>query len=70
MTTSAADLCRQMLAYGLGRTLLPSDDDLIEEMRRRLAASSFRFNTLLETIVASPQFLNRRGASTLTTRGP
>jgi hypothetical protein len=55
------NLCRQLVAYGLGRTLLPSDDGLIEDMRVRLAASEHRFSTLVEAIVLSPQFLNRRG---------
>ena len=30
------NLCRKLLAFGLGRTLLPGDDELIEKMRRRL----------------------------------
>jgi hypothetical protein len=55
------NLCRKMLAYALGRTLLPSDDDLILQMRQSLSASDYRFSTLIDTIVTSPQFLNRRG---------
>ena len=31
-------LCRQLLAYGLGRTLLPSDDKTLVVMRARLAS--------------------------------
>jgi hypothetical protein len=31
-------------------------------MESRLAANGYRFNTLVETIVASPQFRNKRGA--------
>ena len=38
------NLCRKFLAYALGRTLLPSDDDLILEMRRKLAANDYRFS--------------------------
>jgi len=54
------NLCRKMLAYALGRTLLLSDDVTIELMRAKLAANGYRFSSLLETIVASPQFLTRR----------
>src|SRR6185312_3900324 len=32
------NLCRKLLAYALGRSLLPSDDDTIDAMRTRLAA--------------------------------
>jgi hypothetical protein len=41
--------------------LLPGDDDLVDEMRRRLAGNDYRFSTLIETIISSPQFLKRRG---------
>jgi hypothetical protein len=58
-------LCRQLLAYGLGRTLIISDDSTIREMRAKLAANGYRFNTLLENIVTSPQFLNKRGQDNL-----
>jgi Protein of unknown function (DUF1592)/Protein of unknown function (DUF1588)/Protein of unknown function (DUF1587)/Protein of unknown function (DUF1585)/Protein of unknown function (DUF1595)/Planctomycete cytochrome C len=57
----ADNLCRKLLAYALGRTLLASDDELVEEMRRKLAANGYRFGTLVESIVKSTQFLNRRG---------
>jgi len=53
-------LCRQLLAYGLGRTLLPSDDELLTSMRSRLEANGYRFGELVESIVTSPQFRNRR----------
>jgi mono/diheme cytochrome c family protein len=55
------NLCRKLVSYGLGRTLLPSDDRLVEDMRRRLAAEENRFGALVETIVTSPQFLTKRG---------
>jgi hypothetical protein len=54
------NLCRKMLAYALGRTLLLSDDVTIDNMRARLAANGHRFSNLVETIVTSPQFLTRR----------
>jgi hypothetical protein len=54
------NLCRKLLAYGLGRTLQPSDDETVAAMRSRLAANEYRFNTLVEVIVTSPQFRNKR----------
>ena len=54
------NLCRKLLAYALGRTLIPSDDATIEAMRTRLDADGGRFGALVETIVTSPQFRNKR----------
>jgi hypothetical protein len=55
------NLCRKLLSYALGRTLVLSDDPTIEQMRAKLAASDYRFDTLVEGIITTPQFLNRRG---------
>ena len=55
------NLCRKLLAYALGRSLLPSDDATVDAMRTKLAANGYRFGTLVETIVTSPQFLHARG---------
>ena len=57
------NLCRKLLSYALGRTLLPSDDKLVGEMRARLDAEDYRFGRLVETIVTSPQFLTKRGSA-------
>ena len=57
------NLCRKLLSYALGRTLLPSDDALIGQMRQKLAANDYRFGSLIETIVTSPQFLTKRGSA-------
>jgi len=54
------NLCRKMLAYALGRSLILSDDPLVDKMRATLAAHQYRFDTLVESIVTSPQFLNGR----------
>ena len=59
------NLCRKLLAYALGRSLLPSDDETIEIMHTRLAADGDRFGSLVESIVTSPQFRNRRVDSQL-----
>ena len=55
-----------MLAYGLGRTLLISDDETIRTMRDRLAADGYRFDNLIEVIVTSPQFLRKRANTEVT----
>jgi hypothetical protein len=59
------NLCRKLLAYALGRSLMLSDDSTIKAMRAKLAASGFRFDTLVESVVTSPQFLTKRGREAL-----
>ena len=59
-TNFVDNLCRKLLAYALGRSLLLSDEPLVAEMRQKLAADDYRFGALVETIVTSPQFLNKR----------
>jgi hypothetical protein len=54
------NLCRKLLAFALGRSLLLSDEPAIERMQTKLAAAGYRFAPLVETIVTSPQFLNKR----------
>jgi hypothetical protein len=55
-----SNLSRKLTSYALGRSLQPSDDLLLQRMQQRLAAGGYRFGTLVETIVTSPQFRNRR----------
>ena len=55
------NLCRKLLTYALGRSLLPSDTGTIDMMRSRLVADKYAFGGMIEVIVTSPQFLNRRG---------
>jgi hypothetical protein len=54
------NLCRKLLSFGLGRTLLLSDDLLVDAMQQKLQDNDYKFSSLIETIVLSPQFLNRR----------
>ena len=56
------NFCRKLLSYALGRTLILSDDLLIEEMKSALKKGDRRFSTLISTIITSPQFLNSRGS--------
>jgi len=53
--------CRKLLSYALGRTLIVSDDLLLDEMKTNLEEDDNRFISLIETIVTSPPFLNQRG---------
>ncbi|TWU46951.1 DUF1592 domain-containing protein [Rubripirellula reticaptiva] len=54
------NLCRKLLAFGLGRTLQLSDEMTIEMMKDRLAANDYRISSMMEVIVTSPAFLNKR----------
>jgi hypothetical protein len=56
----------KLLAYALGRSLALSDDLLIQETGSKLADDGYRLETVVESIVTSRQFLNRRGREQLT----
>jgi hypothetical protein len=51
------NVARKVLAYGLGRSVMLSDELLVNKMR----AGGLRWSRLIETLVSSPQFLNKRG---------
>jgi hypothetical protein len=55
------NLCGKLLSYALGRTLRRSDQGTLDAMRRKLAADGYAFGSLVEAIVTSPQFRNKRG---------
>ena len=63
------NLCGKLLAYALGRSLILSDEPLIQDMHGRLAAGGYRFETAIESIVTSRQFLNKRGREHLAAEG-
>ena len=54
------NLSRRLLSYALGRGVEPSDGTLLAKMRAHPATHGARFSSLVETIVTSPQFLNKR----------
>ena len=56
-----ANFCRKLLAYALGRGLIPSDRSLLVEMQRRLEEHEYRVGEAIETIVTSRQFRFARG---------
>jgi mono/diheme cytochrome c family protein len=61
----AENLCRELLVYALGRGLILSDEPTIKAMRDRLSAEGHRFDSMIETIVTSRQFLMKRGRDDL-----
>jgi hypothetical protein len=54
------NLSGKMLVYALNRSPVLSDEPLLEQARTKLAENGYRISALIETIVTSPQFLNRR----------
>jgi len=54
------NLSRKLASYALNRSLQLSDESLIDKMKAHLATDGYRFGALVETIVVSPQFLDRR----------
>jgi mono/diheme cytochrome c family protein len=59
------NLIRKLVSYALGRSLILPDELLIRDLHNKLRDSDYRFASLVENIVASPQFLNKRGSSHL-----
>jgi hypothetical protein len=55
------NLCRKLLSYGLGRSLQLSDQKTLDALKARLIEDRFAFCGLVESIVLSPQYLNKRG---------
>jgi hypothetical protein len=63
------NLSRKLLAFALGRSLQLSDEALIDQMKANLVKDEYRFRALVETIVTSPQFRDRR-ANLVTAAAP
>ena len=51
---------RQTFAYGLGRSVQLSDSVAIESTKEMLREKNYPLSTLLEAVVTSPQFVNKR----------
>jgi hypothetical protein len=54
------NLSRKLLAYALNRSLQLSDESLVDKMKTALASDGYRFRAMVEQVVTSPQFLNKR----------
>ncbi len=52
---------KKLLTFALTRSLQLSDQRLLRDMQKASQASNYRFHSFVETIVTSPQFLNKRG---------
>jgi hypothetical protein len=55
----------KLLAYALGRGLALSDGPLMDEIGGKLTAGGCCFETIIDSIVTSRQFLNKRGRKQL-----
>ena len=55
-------LCRKLLSYALSRSLILSDEPLIESLKDDLRKADYSFHQLVTSIVSSPQFLYQRAA--------
>ena len=64
------NLSRKLLGYALSRSLMLSDEPTVDRMQTALAANGYRFDSLVETIVTCPQFLNRRNPDSRDKPGP
>jgi len=58
------NLSRKLLSYALNRSLQLSDESVIERMETKLLAKEYRISSLIETIVTSAPFLNKRNPDT------
>jgi hypothetical protein len=54
------NFCRKLFSYALGRSLILPDEKTIEQMKTHAAADDYAIESLIESIVTSPQFLNQR----------
>jgi mono/diheme cytochrome c family protein len=55
------NLTKKLFSYALGRGAVLSDQKQLNAMRARLKVDNYAFGSLVEEIVTSPQFLNKRG---------
>jgi hypothetical protein len=56
----AKTLSHKLLGYALGRSLQLSDQPLLDKMQENLRKNGYRSDTLMETIITSPQFRQQR----------
>jgi hypothetical protein len=53
--------CRKLLGYALGRSVVLSDQSLVDEMLDELNKNDYRLSVAVQTIVHSKQFRSHRG---------
>jgi hypothetical protein len=54
------NLSRRLVSYALGRGVVLSDRKLLRQMDATVRANRYRFSSLVEDVVTSPQFLLKR----------
>lgn len=52
--------CRKLLGYALGREVQLSDEPLLDEIQQTLAKNDYRFSFVVERIILSKQFREKR----------
>lgn len=60
--------CRKFLGYALGRSVILSDQPLLDQIQQELEANEYRFSTLFNTVIQSPQFRMQRGRDFVRTK--
>lgn len=63
------NISRKLLSYALNRSLQLSDEPVVEKMQVGMAATGHQFGSMVETIVSSQQFLNKRKPETAQKKG-
>jgi hypothetical protein len=63
------NLSHKLMAYALGRSLQLSDEPVVDRMQTVLASQGYRFAPLVDIIVTSPQFLNKRSLDSQEQKG-
>ncbi|MDZ4694555.1 MAG: DUF1592 domain-containing protein [Deltaproteobacteria bacterium] len=59
------NLCRKVMAFALNRSLILSDQGTLSVMKQKLRNGNFRFSEIINTVIRSPQFRQRREMPTL-----
>jgi hypothetical protein len=60
--TFVRQFCRKLLGYALGRSVILSDEPLLDEMQSKLAAGEYKVGVAVAAIVQSRQFREVRGS--------
>jgi hypothetical protein len=55
-------MCRKFFGYALGRSVVLSDQPLLNDMEAALEKNEYRFSVLFEMVIRSPQFRTQRGS--------
>jgi hypothetical protein len=61
-------MCHKFLGFALGRSVVLSDQMLLSKMQAELETNGYRFSTVFDIVVSSPQFRNQRCRNFTTAR--